>query len=280
MRRDIDTDFFAPPRPRIFGHRGAAGEFPENTTASFERAVRAGAIYLELDVHMTRDGEVVVSHDGNLARTCGRDECIRDMTWAELQTADAGYLFTTDGGETFPFRGRAIRVPRLIDVLGSFLGVNYVIEIKQTEPSVVPALMGVIDATAMRRRVLIASENDRVVEEVRNLVPQIPTNFPYSEVAEFLQAMAGNRPGYRPRGDALQIPPEYEGWKLVSPETVDFAHRLGIEVHAWTVNDESEMNQLLDCGVDGLFTDFPARALALTRARRVKEQGGGTRRTR
>ncbi len=271
MGSDIDSDFFSPPRPRIFGHRGSAGEFPENTMASFERAVRAGAIYLELDVHMTRDGEVVVSHDGNLTRTCGRDEFIRDMTWSELQSADAGYLFTTDGGVTFPFRGKSIRVPRLVEVLGSFLNVNYVIEIKQTEPSVVPALIAAIDATGMRRRVLAASEHDQTVEEVRAMVPRIPTNFPYGEVAEFLQAMAGNRPGYRPRGDALQIPPEYEGWKLVSPETVDFAHRFGIEVHAWTVNDEREMNELLDYGVDGIFTDFPARGLALTRARAAKQ---------
>ncbi len=267
MSRLIETDFFEPPIPRIFGHRGAAGEFPENTMVSFERAVRCGAVYLELDVHMTRDGEVVVSHDGFLTRTCGRDELISEMTWAELQTADAGYMFTTDGGVTFPFRDQHIGVPRLADVLGAFLSINYIIEIKQSSPSLIPALLGALDLTGMRRRVLVASEHDEVVKEVRELAPEIPTNFPYGEIAEFLQAMAGNRPGYQPLGSALQIPPAHEGWKLVTPESVEFAHKCGVELHVWTVNDEREMNQLLDYGVDGLISDFPARALAVVRAR-------------
>jgi len=263
----FDTDFFAPPRPRIFGHRGAAGEFPENTMVSFERAVRAGAIYLELDVHMSCDGEIVVSHDEGLARSCGRDALIREMKWAEIQDGDAGYTRTFDGGATFPFRGRAIKVPRLSDVLGAFGDVNYLIEIKQTEPSLVRQLLATVDATGLRRRVLIASEFDEPIRVVRSLAPQIPTNFPYGEVVEFLQAMAGTRPGYEPHGAALQIPPEYQGWQLVTTESVEFAHRCGVELHIWTVNEEREMNRLLECGVDGLISDFPARALAVARSR-------------
>jgi glycerophosphoryl diester phosphodiesterase len=259
VSRAFDTDFFAPPRPRIFGHRGAAGEFPENTMFSFERAVRAGAIYLELDVHMSRDGEIVVSHDEGLTRTCGRDALIRETNWAEIQDADAGYMLTLDGGATFPFRGRSVKVPRLSAVLGAFVGVNYLIEIKQTEPSLVSELLETVDASGLRRRVLIASEFDEPIHVVRRLAPQIPTNFPYGEVAEFLQAMAGNRPGYEPRGAALQIPPEYQGWQLVTSESVEFAHRSGVELHVWTVNEESEMNRLLECGVDGLISGVVER---------------------
>jgi glycerophosphoryl diester phosphodiesterase len=267
VSRAFDTDFFVPPRPRIFGHRGAAGEFPENTMVSFERAVRAGAIYLELDVHMSRDGEIVVSHDEGLTRTCGRDVLIREMNWAEIEHAHAGYMLTFDGGATFPFRGQSIKIPRLIEVLGAFLNAHYLIEIKQTEPSLVSQLLATVDATGLRRRVLIASEFDQPIGEVRHLAPQIPTNFPYGEVAEFLQAMAGHRPGYEPRGAALQIPPEYQGWRLVTTESVELAHRAGVELHVWTVNEESEMNWLLECGVDGLISDFPARALAVARSR-------------
>ena len=234
---------------------------------SFERAVVAGAVYLELDVHMTADGEVVVSHDEHLSRTCGIDALIREMTLAQLRRADAGYLFTSDGGATFPFRGKGIRIPRLVEVLGSFLNVNYIIEIKQTEPTLVPALLEIIDSTGLRRHVLIASELDKPVQQVRDAAPGIPTNFPYGDVTEFLQALAGNRPGYRPRGSAIQIPPEFEGWKLVTPESIEFAHKLGVEMHVWTVNEEREMNELLDLGVDGLITDFPARALGVVHAR-------------
>jgi len=267
VSRAFDTDFFAPPRPRIFGHRGPAAEFPENTMVSFARAIRAGAIYLELDIHMSRDGEIVVSHDGGLTRTCGRDALISEMSWAEIEDADAGYMLTFDGGATFPFRGRSVKVPRLIEVLGAFVGVNYLIEIKQTEPSLVSQLLATVDASGLRRRVLVASEFDDPISEVRRLAPQIPTNFSYGEVAEFLQAMAGNRPAYEPRGAALQIPPEYQGWRLVTTESVEFAHRVGVELHVWTVNEESEMNRLLGCGVDGLISDFPARALTVARSR-------------
>ena len=234
---------------------------------SFEQAVRAGAIYLELDVHMSRDGEIVVSHDEGLTRTCGREALIREMNWAEIQDGDAGYMLTFDGGVTFPFRTRSIKIPRLSEVLGAFGEVNYLIEIKQTEPSLVPQLLATLNASGLHRRVLIASEFDQPINVVRSLAPQIPTNFPYGEVAEFLQAIAGNRPGYEPRGAALQIPPEYQGWQLVTSESVEFAHRSGVEVHVWTVNEESEMNRLLGCGVDGLISDFPARALAVARSR-------------
>ena len=236
---------------------------------SFERAVRAGAIYLELDVHMSRDGEIVVSHDEGLARTCGRQARIREMNWAEIQAADAGYMLSFDGGATFPFRGRSIKVPRLAEVLGAFGQVNYLIEIKQTEPSLVSQLLATVDASGLRRRVLIASEFDPPISAVRSLAPQIPTNFSYTEVAEFLQAMAGHRPDYAPRGAALQIPPEYHGWQLVTTASVEFAHRAGVEIHVWTVNEEREMNQLLECGVDGLISDYPARALAIARSRRL-----------
>jgi glycerophosphoryl diester phosphodiesterase len=79
--------------------------------------------------------------------------------------------------------------------------------------------------------------------------------------------MAAKQTGYTPRADALQIPPEYQGWKLVTPESVAFAHGLGVEVHVWTVNDPAEMNALLDTGVAGIITDFPDRAHAVVRSR-------------
>ncbi|MGO9450280.1 MAG: glycerophosphodiester phosphodiesterase [Candidatus Binataceae bacterium] len=267
MSREFDTDFFAPSRPRVIGHRGAAGERPENTMVSFERAVAAGALYLELDVHMTSDGEIVVSHDGNLARACDREGLIAQMTRVEIQAADAGYAFTVDGGATFPFRGRGVKVPRLADVLAAFTTTNVVVEIKQTVPNLVARLLETVDRSGARRRVMLTSEQDEPVRELRKLAPKVPTNFPYTDVAELLQAMAGNRPGYEALGAAIQIPPQYGTWQLVTPELVAFAHQLGVEVHVWTVNDEREMNELLDCGVDGIISDFPARALAVVRAR-------------
>src|SRR5579863_2099853 len=112
MRADLDTDFFSPPhRPRVVAHRGLSGSFPENTMVSFRNAHRVRAPYLEFDVHMTRDGEVVVSHDADLHRVSGRHGLIAELTCAELAKFDAGHAFTTDHGATFPFRGQGITVP-------------------------------------------------------------------------------------------------------------------------------------------------------------------------
>ncbi len=266
MRENLETDFFRPALPRVFGHRGSAGTHPENTLESFRAAVASGAQYLEFDIHMTRDGEIVVAHDEHLKRMCGLDRLIPDMTYVELATADAGRMFTLDGA-TFPFRGKGIRVPRLADVLTEFSKLRMIVEAKQIAPSVVAPMLDVIDRAAMRRMVLVASEHQEPLDEVRKLAPEIPTNFSYLESGMFIQAMGTRDANYQPPADAVQIPHRHESWELVTPESVAFAHRMGVEVHVWTVNEEPEMSELLDMGVDGLISDFPNRALEVVRRR-------------
>ncbi len=264
MRATLETDFFSLALPRAIGHRGSAGTHPENTMPSFQAAVEAGARYLELDVHMSRDGELVVSHDGALERICGRPGAIQELDYTDIASADAGFSFTSDG-ESFPFRGKGIRVPPLREVLSAYPAIRFVIEVKQIEPSVIAPLLRVLDETRMRRMVLLASEHQTPIDETRALAPGIPTNFPYLEVAGFLQAMASRSTDYKPPGDALQIPPEYESWRLVSRETLEAAHRFGVEMHVWTVNEEAEMRELLELGVDGILSDYPARLLKVIR---------------
>jgi glycerophosphoryl diester phosphodiesterase len=270
MREHPDTDFFKPAAPRAFGHRGSAGTHPENTLESFAAAAAVGIRYLELDIHMTRDGEVVVSHDDHLERTCGRAGVIREMTYAELAAADAGRMFTLDGAN-FPFRDKGIRVPRLAEVLAAFPKLWIEIEVKQIAPSLVVPMLDVIDRAGMRRRVFVASEHQEPLDEVRKLAPEIPTNFSYFETGGFFQAMA-SRDNYRAPGDALQIPRSYESWQLVTPDSVEFAHRIGLEVHVWTVNEEAEMTELLDMGVDGLISDYPRRLLDVIRSRAAAQR--------
>src|ERR1700747_2744500 len=96
-------------RPRLFGHRGAAGVAPENTLPSFHRARADGADVFELDVHATRDGAIVVLHDASLERTTDGAGPVAALTAAELSRLDAGHRFTPDGGRTFPYRGQGIR---------------------------------------------------------------------------------------------------------------------------------------------------------------------------
>ncbi|HEY6298214.1 MAG TPA: glycerophosphodiester phosphodiesterase [Candidatus Binatus sp.] len=266
MREHLKTDFFEPPPPRVVGHRGSAGTHPENTLESFRAAVASGVHYLEFDIHMTRDGEIVVAHDEHLKRMCGLDRVIPEMTYAELAAADAGRMFTLDGA-TFPFREKGIKLPRLFEVLAEFPKLRMIVEVKQIAPSVVAPMLDVLDRAGMRRNVLVASEHQAPLDEVRKLAPDIPTNFSYLESGMFIQAMGTRDAGYRPPGDAVQIPHRHESWELVTRESVDFAHRVGVEVHVWTVNEEAEMTELLEMGVDGLISDYPARALDMVRRR-------------
>jgi glycerophosphoryl diester phosphodiesterase len=267
MPDHINADFFTLPRPRAIGHRGSAGTHPENTLESFRAAAATTAPYIEFDLHMTRDGEIVIAHDDDLARMCDLKSSIPEMTYAKIAAADAGRMFSPDG-TTFPFRDKGIRIPRLADVLAALPTLRFVIEIKQIAPSLVAPMLQLIDRAGMRRNVLIASEHQEPLDEVRKLAPEIPTNFSYFETGQFFQAMAARDANCRPPGAALQIPRQYESWQLVTTDSVEFAHSIGVEVHVWTVNEESEMTDLLGMGVDGIISDYPARLLALIRNRR------------
>jgi glycerophosphoryl diester phosphodiesterase len=265
-RPSLNTNFFDLPKPRAIAHRGASGNYPENTLSAFRAAAEAGAWYFELDVHMTRDGHIVVSHDPDLARTCGIEASIRELNLAEVKQADAGYAFQSpaaDNSAQFKFRGRGIQIPTLAEVFAAFPDRRYVIEIKQSEPSLAAALLEVVDRFGMHRRVLMAGEHQGPIDEIRALASSIPTGMAYREIADFMQSLAPGAEPYSPRADALQVPPEFESWRLVTRESVAAAHRLGIEVHVWTVNDPAEMRAMLELGVDGIITDYPARLLAL-----------------
>jgi glycerophosphoryl diester phosphodiesterase len=230
MRSTLDSDFFSASRPRIFGHRGSAGNHPENTIVSFQAAVDLGVRYLETDIHMTRDGEIVISHDPDLERICGRLGVIKEMDYADVAKFDAGYTFSLDGKE-FPFRGKGLRILRLTELLETFPSAFFNIDLKPEDVSPTAAALKAIDAAKMRRHVLLASEFQNRLDEVRTMAPGIPTSFGSVETGAFMQALASGDPAYQPPGDALQIPPEYHGWKLATPESIAMAHRHGVEVH-------------------------------------------------
>ena len=175
MRPSLDSDFFSAPRPRIFAHRGSAGTHPENTMISFQAAFDLGARYLETDVHMTHDGEIVVSHDPDLARCGGAPTLITETDYAEVAKADAGYAFTLDGND-FPFRGKSHRIPRLIELLTTFPSAFFNIDLKPEDVSLTEAVLRVIDTAKMRRRVLLTSEHQNRLDEVRAMAPRIPTS--------------------------------------------------------------------------------------------------------
>ena len=260
--------FFRRNKPRLFAHRGASGETPENTLVAFRRAVELGIVYAELDVHASRDGVVVVSHDATLERTTNGRGHMRDCSLAELRSLDAGFHFSPDGGQTFPFRGTEVKIPTLVEVLQSFPTLYLTVEIKQTEPAIEEFVIAAVRSCGREEQVILASEHDAVLARVRGLAPEIATSFAYGEVVDFIQRVATNQlADYRPPGLALQIPPEFQGVPLVTTQTIAAARAFDCEMHVWTIDDPQEMDNLLNLGVDGLMSNFPDRLLEVVRRR-------------
>jgi glycerophosphoryl diester phosphodiesterase len=253
--------FFFGEKPRIIGHRGAMGEAPENTFASFKKALDDGAPFLELDVHGSSDGEVVVIHDETLERTTNGVGLVRGFSLRELKALDAGHWFSPDGGKSYPYRDRRTEIPTLKEFFLEFPDARAIVELKQARPSVVERVIEVIRELGTEERVLLATEKDEIMTAIRQELPgRIATGFSSGEVTTFFRwAIGGRKVDYTPPGQALQIPRKFQEHTLVSRETVGAARDLGIELFVWTVNEVEEMKELLDLGVDGIITDYPAR---------------------
>ncbi|HEY8394531.1 MAG TPA: glycerophosphodiester phosphodiesterase family protein [Thermaerobacter sp.] len=258
------TDEMARTGPLVIAHRGGAGLRPENTLEAFRHAVALGADWLELDVHLTADGEVAVIHDETVDRTTGGTGSVHEMTLAELKALDAGYHWTPDGGRTFPYRGRGLRIPTLDEVLAAFPETPVLIELKDDDPALAQAVADRIRLHGAAGRVMVASFHDRTLDRFRSLAPGVATSLAHDETLRFviLQRL-GLTAFHQPQGVALQVP-EYSGrLKVFSGGLVRLAHDRGLAVHVWTVNDPRKMEQLMVAGVDGILTDYPDRALAV-----------------
>jgi len=253
--------YFDLPTPIVIGHRGASGELPENTLPAFERALSQGAAMLETDAHLSRDGEVVLSHDPRVDRTTDGSGAIAQHTLEELRRLDAGHRFTPDGGASFPHRGKGIRIPTLREAFQRFPGIRFNIEIKQNSPALIDATLRILAEAGRDEATLLAAAEDDTMSALRarlaesDLRPAMGAAA--GDVVRFIRAAAeGRTPPPEPM--ALQIPPSFAGNPLVTAELMEFAHRHDVQVHVWTINDEEEMRRLLDLGVDGVMSDFPA----------------------
>ncbi|MFG1603327.1 glycerophosphodiester phosphodiesterase family protein [Actinoplanes sp. NPDC049265] len=233
------------PAPLAFAHRGGAAAGDENTAEAFGRAVALGYRYVETDVHATADGVPVIFHDATLARVTGSRGTVASMTWADLATVRVG---------------GAGAVPRLDEVLAAWPGVRFNIDLKST--GVVAPAVEVVKRCAAADRVLLASFSDARLAAARALAgPSVATSMGQRAVVR-LRLGSLSRPGRtsRPRGwpesvVAAQVPVRSGPVRVVDAAFLTHAHRLGLQVHVWTVDDPAEIGRLLDLGVDGIMTD-------------------------
>jgi len=274
LNRLTDYTFFGSARPRIIGHRGAGGKLPENTLPSFQKALEEGALFIELDVRSSKDGQVVILHDARLDRTTNGHGPVRKKSLRELKALDAGYWFTLDRGASYPYRGQKIEIPTLEEYLSSFSKARAIIEVKQSRPSIVQKVIEIVCRLGKEQSVLLATEKDVIMRAIRKELQKkdlrIASGFSYGEAAAFFYWVAGGKKGdLASSGQALQIPCEYNGMTLVSEATISAAHELGVEMFVWTVNSVEEMGRLLDLGVDGIITDYPSRLREIISERRT-----------
>lgn len=251
-------------RPLVFAHRGGGGLFPENTLGAFEYSAQMGVDVLELDVHSTADGALVVLHDADVTRTTNGSGRVSEMTLAEIKNLDAGYHFTPDGGKTFPFRGRGITIPTLQEIFDALPDKTFNVEPKQAEPSVVRPMCEMIRARKMADKVIVGSFRQLAIDEFRAGCPEVATAATPAEVRDFLALYKlGLGETYSPPMQVLQIPERLGALEIVSKDFLEAARKLNLKVHVWTVNETDDMKRLLDLGVDGIMTDYPDRLLNL-----------------
>jgi glycerophosphoryl diester phosphodiesterase len=256
--------------PVNLAHRGASARAPENTLEAFRLGVEAGAGGLELDVHITRDGEVVVIHDATVDRTTDGSGTVARMTLAELRGLDAGYGFSPDGGGTHPYRGRGVRIPTLAEVYEEFPATCVNVDIKEAQSGAEEAVLRVIRAAGAAERSLVVSDDHAVVQRFRKVSGgHISTGASRLEITAFyvLSRLRLERLVH-PAYDALQVPLEHKGITLVTPRFVEAAHSRGVRVDVWTINDPGEMGRLLGLGVDVLMTDRPETLASVLAGRR------------
>ena len=270
--------FFETSKPRVFAHRGGCARGPENTIPAFERGLAAGADGLELDVHLSSDGIVVVCHDSTLDRTTNASGRLDRYTAAELSRIDAGYRFVDANGK-FPFRGCGAGIPALRDVLLRFRDVPIIIEMKVDRPEMGRAVAADIAAVSAVDRVCAAGEGSRAVRAAREALPAVATSATRGDVRLALYRSWAHWPVRQVEYGGYQVPETSGMTRVVSPTFIRHAHAAGLQVQVWTVDDAADMERLLEWGVDGLISNRPDLAVSVrNRFMSVGQSGVMTRR--
>jgi glycerophosphoryl diester phosphodiesterase len=249
------------PGPLPIAHRGGAKEAPENTVAAFEHARRLGYGYLETDVHLSADGVVVVIHDPVLDRVADRPGRVQELQWSQLRGARVG------GSEP---------IPRLDEVLASWPELRWNIDAKHD--SVVGPLVDLLRRAAALDRVCVTAFSDRRIAIARRLAgprlctstgPTATTALRLASLAPGVLPLGGGPPGaaWAPAG-AVQVPLRWGTVPVADRRFITAAHRAGLAVHVWTIDDGAVMDRLLDLGVDGIMTDRPTMLRDVLRRRR------------
>jgi glycerophosphoryl diester phosphodiesterase len=240
----------------VYAHRGGAALRPENTIAAFDHGFACGAEGIEFDVHLSSDDIVVVHHDDTLERTTNGRGPVRMHSATQLATLDAGFNFR-DGNGSFPYRGQRIGIPTLREVLARYPAASLIVELKVGGRPLAERVVDDVRAAGALGRVAIGSFYADALAVVRQCEPSLSTGATKEETRWALyRSWAGVSIGTTPYRE-FQVPVWSGLTPIVTGRFVAAAHRAGVAVKVWTVNDEAQMRRLLAIGVDALITDRP-----------------------
>jgi glycerophosphoryl diester phosphodiesterase len=234
----------------VYAHRGSTVLAPENTLAAFELALAYGADVLEIDVRLSRDGHVVVTHDQRVDRTCNGQGAVADLTLRELKRLDAGYHFIDLDGRSY--RGQGIGLITLDELFARFPDTRINIDIKDNSSLAAHAVARSIAADSRHERVNVGSFHAEALSHFRLREPSVTTAATQREVASLYFRRHRTPPV---TFQYLQIPLRYCGIPLATRRFIQMARTRGINVVYWTINSIRDMQMLVDRGVDGLVTD-------------------------
>ncbi|CAN5762978.1 glycerophosphodiester phosphodiesterase [soil metagenome] len=239
----------------VIAHRGSSAEAPENTLPAFQAAAQCGADAIELDVRLTADGAPVVIHDATLDRTTDRGGPVSAQTLAHLRSVDAGWHFTRDSGQSYPFRGRDARIPTLGEVLWTFPRMAVLVEIK--EPEAHDAVRRVLLQEGAAERCVVASEHQEALRGFDE--PPFVRGASAPEISALYWAVVLRRRPQAVRYRCLSVPERYRGLPVPTRGFLAAARARGCPVHVWTVDSPDTARKLWRRGVAGVVTNVPGR---------------------
>lgn len=253
--------YFAAEGFLVIAHRGGRGLMPENTLEAFRHADSLGVDVLEMDLHTSADDHLVIIHDASVDRTTNGSGRVDSLTLAQLTALDAGYHFK-GADDTFPFRGKGVRIPTLETVLSSFRHKRLLIEIKPDSPEIARQFCSALERFDMDQKTVVASFHSDALNAFRSACPQTPISATAGQVGLYAAMhLLHLESAYLNPPIAFQVPEKLGPLQLVDSRFVESVHARNAQVHVWTVNREDAMRRLIDFGVDGLITDYPDRLL-------------------
>ena len=220
---------------------------------AFQRATELGYRHLETDLHVTADGVVVCIHDPTLDRTTSGRGAVEDITFPEISELDAG--FRHHGPDGYGFRGSGAKVPSFEEVVAAFPDASFVIDMKAD--SVVDPLAALIRRLAIEERLIVGAFSDERLERFREATSGTVATSTGPALTRLWVIASRMGRGAGGEAQALQVPVQIRGVRIVDRKLIEAAHEAGLQVHVWTVNDRYEMERLLDLGADGIVTDRP-----------------------